>query len=142
MDGLEQVTVLMTLMRQLEQVMDHERELVGRMRLDSLSDIQAEKAALADAYEIELRRLRKSPEIVARVDPLVRAEFQAAMRDFQASVGRNASTLQTAILVAERVVRTIGDGLADLGHAGTAYKSESACEPRGRVIPLALDRQV
>jgi hypothetical protein len=65
MEPLEQVTVVMTLMKRLVQVMDHERAILRSMRLDTLPDLQAEKAALAEAYEIELARLRCSPEALA-----------------------------------------------------------------------------
>ena len=63
MEPLEQVTVLMTLMKRLGQVMDHERAVLRSMRIEALPDIQDEKEALAEAYEIELSRLRCSPEI-------------------------------------------------------------------------------
>ena len=65
MEPLEQITVLMTLMKRLAQVMDHERAVLRSMRLDALPEIQDEKEALAEAYEIELGRLRCSPETLA-----------------------------------------------------------------------------
>ena len=43
MEPLEQVTVLMTLMKRLVQVMDHERAVLKGMRLDALPDLQDEK---------------------------------------------------------------------------------------------------
>ena len=65
MEPLEQITVLMTLMKRLVQVMDHERAILKSMRLDALPDLQEEKVALAEAYEIEVGRLRCSPEALA-----------------------------------------------------------------------------
>ena len=73
MEPLEQVTILMTLMRRLVQVMDHERALLRGMRLDALPDVQDEKVALAEAYEIEVARLRRSPAALASLEPHVRA---------------------------------------------------------------------
>src|SRR5690606_36120482 len=71
MEPLEQITVLMALMKRLAQVMDHERALLKSMRLDALPDLQDEKVALAEAYEIEVARLRRSPESLASLEPHV-----------------------------------------------------------------------
>lgn len=83
MEPLEQVTVLMTLMRRLGQVMEHERAILHSLRVDVLPDIQEEKAALAEAYEIELSRLRCSPDVLASLDARVRSQLHEAMRAFQ-----------------------------------------------------------
>ena len=98
MEPLEQVTVLMTLMRRLGQVMDHERALLRSLKLDSLPDIQDEKVALAEAYEIELARLRCSPETLADLEPPVRDQLNEAMRGFQ-TVSYTHLTLPTIHLV-------------------------------------------
>ena len=55
MEPLEQVTVLMTLMRRLIQVMDHERAILRSLRLDVLPDLQDEKVALADRVSASSR---------------------------------------------------------------------------------------
>ena len=60
------VAVLLTLMRQLQEVMRTENGLLRDMRLERLRALQAEKAALADAYEVELRRLRDAPDAGGR----------------------------------------------------------------------------
>ena len=73
MEPLEKAAILMTLMKRLGQIMDHERALLASMRLDDLNDLQEEKAALTDAYEVELQRLRKTPETFASLDGDVRS---------------------------------------------------------------------
>ena len=49
MEPLEQVTIMLALMKRLVQVMDYERAILKSMRLDALPDLQEEKAALAEA---------------------------------------------------------------------------------------------
>ncbi len=93
MEPLEQVTVLMTLMKRLAQVMDHERALLRSMRLEALPEIQDEKEALAEAYEIELSRLRCSPEVLAALEPSIRSQLHEAMRAFQETVTANLNAL-------------------------------------------------
>jgi flagellar biosynthesis/type III secretory pathway chaperone len=144
MEPLEQVTVLMTLMQRLGQLMDHERAILRSMRLGALPEIQDEKAALAEAYEIELDRLRRSPEVLAALEPAIRARLHEAMRSFQEAVSANLNALLAAQNVIEKVMRNIGDSLARSAR-GLNYgpRGETAqAEPRGQVISVAFNRQL
>jgi hypothetical protein len=143
MEPLEQVTVVMTLMKRLVQVMDHERAILRSMRLDTLPDLQAEKAALAEAYEIELARLRCSPEALASLEPHVRAQLHDAMCGFQESVTVNLHALSGARRLVEEVLRNIGESLArGVKTATRGARGEGAeAEPGGQVIPVAFDRR-
>jgi flagellar biosynthesis/type III secretory pathway chaperone len=144
MEPLEQITVLMTLMKRLAQVMDHERAVLRSMRLDALPEIQDEKEALAEAYEIELGRLRCSPETIATLDPAVRDRLNEAMRSFQESVSANLNALLAAQSVVDKVLRNIGDSLSRSA-AGFAYGPRGQAgraEPGGQVISVAFDRKL
>jgi hypothetical protein len=144
MEPLEQITILMALMKRLVQVMDYERAILKSMRLDALPDLQDEKVALAEAYEIELARLRCSPDALATLEPHVRAELHEAMRNFQESVSTNLQVLMAAQEVVERVLRSIGDSLArgarSLSHGARGQPSEG--ESTGQVISVAFDRRL
>lgn len=143
MESLEQVTVLMTLMRRLGQVMDHERALLRSLKLDSLPDIQDEKVALAEAYEIELARLRCSPETLADLEPPVRDQLNEAMRSFQKTVKSNLNALIAAQTVVEKVLCNIADSLRQTAQ-GTRYgmHGQAAGEVRGQVISVAFNRKL
>ncbi|HEX6112579.1 MAG TPA: hypothetical protein VFZ10_09745 [Geminicoccaceae bacterium] len=144
MEPLEQVTILMALMKRLVQVMDHERAILKSMRLDALPDLQDEMVALAEAYEIEVARLRCSPEALAGLEPHVRTELHEAMRSFQESVTTNLHALTAAQEVVERVLLNIGDSLArgarNLSYGARGQTSE--VEPSGQVISVAFDRRL
>jgi len=143
MPPLEQVTVLVTLMRRLGQVMDHERAILGTMRLDALPEIQEEKAALAEAYEIELGRLRRTPDVIAALDGGVRERLHEAMREFQDTVTANLNALVAAQSVIDRILRHIGDSLATNTPRNYGRSGEVSERPAGgaQVISLAFDRQ-
>jgi ABC-type antimicrobial peptide transport system ATPase subunit len=144
MEPLEQVTVVMTLMKRLVQVMDHERAVLQSMRLDALPDLQDEKVALAEAYEIEIARLRCSPEALASLEPHVRAQLHEAMCSFQESVSVNLHALAAVRDVVDEVRRNVGDSLAR-GARTLAYGTRGeagAPEQGGQVIPVAFDRRV
>ena len=144
MEPLEQITILMALMKRLVQVMDHERAILQSMRLESLPDLQDEKVALAEAYEIEAARLRCSPEALAALEPHVRTELHEAMRSFQASVRTNLHALMAAQEVVERVLRNIGDSVAR-GPKSLSYGARGQTDepqPSGQVISVAFDRRL
>ena len=144
MEPLEQVTILMTLMRRLQQVMDQDRGILKGMRLEGLPDLQEEKDALAEAYEIEFRRLRQQPERLNELEPHVREQLESQMRDFQADLARNMQALRATHRVVEKVLKTIGDSLQRQGGApgyGTAGAPPGAVTG-ARIIPIAIDRQL
>lgn len=143
MEPLEQVTVLMTLMRRLGQVMDHERALLRGLKLDSLPDIQDEKVALAEAYEIELARLRCSPETLAELEPPVRDQLHDAMRSFQKTVKSNLNALIAAQTVVDKVLCNIADSLRRTAQ-GARYgtQGQAAGDVRGQVISVAFNRKL
>jgi hypothetical protein len=114
------------------------------MRLEALPEIQDEKEALAEAYEIELSRLRCSPEVLASLEPGVRRQLHDTMRAFQETVTANLTALLAAQDVVEKVLRNIAESLARSA-AGITYgvRGQGApAEPRGRVIAVAFDRKL
>ncbi|MGH6900300.1 MAG: hypothetical protein ACREJ5_27740 [Geminicoccaceae bacterium] len=141
MEALEQVTVVMTLMKRLVQVMDHERAILKSLRLDVLPELQNEKMALAEAYEIEIARLRCSPEALASLEPHVRAQLHDAMCSFQESVTVNLHALCEAREGVDEVLRNIAESLTrgakNLAHGARGEGGE--LEPGGQVI--AFDRR-
>lgn len=143
MEPLEQVTVLITLMQRLAQVMDQERLILKSLRIDSLPDLQDEKVALAEAYEIELDRIRRDPSIVGALEPQVRERLQEAMRDFQDSVSANLNALVNAQSVIQRILDNIGTTLAQ--NTSTAYGATGQGMAQGssaQVISVAFDRKL
>jgi predicted transcriptional regulator len=141
MEPLEQVTVLMTLMKRLGQVMEHERAILRSLRVDVLPDIQEEKVALAEAYEIELSRLRCSPEVLAGLDPRVRSQLHEAMRAFQECAALNLHALRAAKASLEKILQSVAASLAQSLPVPADGRQPSTAEPRGQVIPVAFDRK-
>lgn len=143
MEPLEKAAILVTLMKRLGQIMDHERALLSSMRLDDLRELQEEKSALTDAYEIELQRLRKTPETFAALDGDVRRQIEDGMRRFQEAAQSNMLAISAAKTVVDKIVRNIADALArhqkgpNYGPAGAAAQQAS-----GQVISIAFDRKL
>ena len=144
MEPLEKAAILMTLMKRLGQIMDHERALLTSLRLDDLKELQEEKTALADAYEVELQRLRTTPETLAGLDDGVREQIENAMRRFQDATQNNLQALAAAQTVVDKVVRNIADGLAR-HRRGPCYQASGAAANQpatSQVISVAFNRKL
>lgn len=137
----QRVAMVLTLMRQLEEVMQAEHALLREMKLDRLRDLQSEKVSLAEQYELELRRLRSDPELLAAASLENRSALEERMRGFRRALSRNAERLRQARELVEGVIRTLNDSLA--GPAGQpAYGSASRLPAEtGRVVAIAFDRR-
>ncbi|MEO1089318.1 MAG: hypothetical protein AAFX81_01690 [Pseudomonadota bacterium] len=135
--AIDKITLLMTLSRQLTQIMNAETDMLRRVELADLTDVQAEKQALADVYEIELRELRQQPELLGSASSVLRHELELSVREFQAAARRNALALQAAHTVVERVLVMIGRSLDARPGYGAAAPGHKGAE----IVPFALDRQ-
>jgi flagellar biosynthesis/type III secretory pathway chaperone len=135
--ALDKVTILMTLTRQLTQVMDAESAVLRRVELAELGELQAEKQALADIYEAEFAEIRRRPEILGAVHAEARQELEEATRAFQQAAHRNTLALEAAQAVVERALAFIRTSLAD----SRAYGPPNGRgETGGEIVPFALDR--
>jgi hypothetical protein len=143
MEPLERAAVLLTLVQALQDVMKRENAMLRSMQLARLGDLQQEKAALGEAYEIELAALRRAPEVVAGLPDHVRRQLELAMRELQRAMRVNIDALRVGREVIEGVVRRIGSCLAARDEQGGAYGRRAAGEvAAGRIIPIAVDRRI
>jgi len=145
MEPLEKAAILMTLMKRLGQIMDHERALLNSFRLEDLKELQEEKTALADAYELELQRMRTAPQGFASLEDNVRHQIEEAMRRFQDAVQANAMALSASQTVVDKIVKNIANSLARsrVSHAYAPAGNAAELRPAsGEVISVAFDRKL
>ncbi len=140
MEPIEKLTVLITLMRRLQSVMDHEVALLRNMQIGELSDLQDEKAVLSEAYELEMDHLRRNPEILGSLLHEFRATLEEETRAFQKTVQDNALALRAAGEVIERIMARLSESLTAAQAVGPGYGA--APSSTGRVISVAFDRQL
>lgn len=139
MKPLERVTLLMTLMRQLQDVLDRENTILKGLRLERLYELQREKAGLLQAYEAELRRLRAEPAVMGGVDPEVRACLDQAMRDLQRAVRTNSIVKGRSRRILLCLVEQLGHSLGNLEPAMRRYLGEATS---GSVVPMVAERSL
>lgn len=134
------VAMLLALMGQLQEVMRTENGLLRDLKLARLRDLQSEKSALATHFELELRRLRETPAVLAALDDAARRMLEERMRGFQRSARANAERLKSAHGLVEALVQTLGRELA----AEPAMRYAGGTSPAGgtpRVVAIAFDRR-
>jgi len=140
MEPLERVTVLLTLMRRLQDVMESENRMVRSMTLDRLADLQDEKLALAEAYELEMKHLRREPDFIASVDIGIREILEDAMRELRMAMRTNMETLGAAQTVLEGLVRRLGSSAASVsGSSGSPYGKG---EKPSQVVSIAFSQHI
>ena len=142
MSAESRVAVLMTLMRQLQEVMRAENGLLRDLKLVRLRELQAEKSALAGSYEVELRRLREAPgDSSARSTRMPAGCSRTACAS---SSGRSAPT-PTGCCSARSRRDTRADHRSGPGRAGRASLpgrfGSGPASGSARVIAVAFDRR-
>lgn len=140
--AFERVSLALTLMRQLRDVVARETEALRQMKLAPLADLQAEKTALAVAWEREVRELRQAPEIFAALDMAQRETFAEASRELQATIAANVRALEAARGVVEGVVKTLSDSLAAVRPQPSYAPHGGAAASPGATTPVALNREI
>ena len=142
--SLERAAILMVLMRELEGIGRAEVAVLRQLRPGRLRDLRAEKAALGDALEVELGRLRRSPEVVGALAPEAREALEAAMRRYRSATRADALRLVAARRAMDDVARELDASLATTtaGPAETAHDGAApaaACE--AQVLAFAPRRR-
>lgn len=143
-EPLERAAVLLTLIRELQGVMQRENALLRDMQLGRLDDLAETKATLAEAYEREVRSLRKAPQVVAALPIEARLVLEQATRELQAVQRINLHALQAAKAVVEGILQRLGESLAALDRRVPAYAPGGVRTEGGdgRVIAVAFDRRI
>ncbi len=130
------VGIMLTVARQLVQVLDAETDALRRLTFSELTELQAEKQALMDVYFAELDVLRRDPHVLGEVELNLREELEDETRHFQEAARRNGLALRAARTVIERALRVIAQSLA----GSPAYHPGGDGRLVGQVVPFALDR--
>jgi hypothetical protein len=107
--------MLLALVRQLQGVIQAENALLRELRLDRLRELQAEKAALVESYELALRHLRHTPGLLAALGEDDRDALDAAVRELPVAVRRNTERLTQARAAVGDVARAIEESLGSIG---------------------------
>lgn len=136
MTKTERVHDLLATTARLIACMDKEIKLLRAMRPQDIRDLQADKVALADAYEAHFHALRESRDHGEAVSDVLIAELSEATERFQAVLNENARALQAVKDVNERVLKAIVEAVERNRPEPSGYtRGGTSPAPRRRTTP-------
>ena len=132
----DRVAVLLTLMRQLQDVMRTENGLLREMRLARLQELQTEKSAAGGGLRAGAAPAAAGPATVASLDRRAAAVcWRPTTREFQAAVRANADRLLQSRACVEGIVRIIGESLRPPAGPARLWRQPSRAGRRSRPRP-------
>ena len=121
MDSTKLINDLIAITSRLIIVMTAEVALLRSSDIRKVETLQREKASLGRAYETLIRELRKHPEIMKDVAPVLRDELVAKARDFQRLLLKNEGALRAAKETNERVLKAVADAVTESRKESSPY---------------------
>jgi flagellar biosynthesis/type III secretory pathway chaperone len=121
MDSTRLVNDLIAITSRLIVLMTAEIDLLRASNVKKAEGLQSEKASLARAYETLIRELKKHPETMRDVAPVLRDELIDKARDFQRLLLRNEAALRAARDTNQRVLKAVADAVTDSRKASSPY---------------------
>lgn len=140
MTKAERVHDLLATTARLIACMDQEIKLLRAMRPQDIRDLQADKIALADAYEAHFHALRDSSDQDDAVSEVLLVELNEATARFQTALNENAQALRAVRDVNDRVLKAIVEAVESSRAEPAGYtRGGGAPAPRRRAAaPTAI----
>lgn len=125
-------------------LIEREVDLLRSMRPGEIGPLQAEKAALATAYQEHLAALSAEPAAVAALEPALRAELSALAERLETLVGENERAVVAAQEAHTRLLKAIVEAVQESKgrNAGYAPPRPGRRAPRHGAISLSVDRSL
>lgn len=146
MTKTERVQDLLATTARLIACMDQEIELLRAMRPQDIRGLQADKLALADAYEAHFRALRERDDQDDTVSEALLAELNETTARFQSVLSENVTALRAVRDVNDRVLKAVVEAVERNRVEPAGYtKGGAAPGPRRRVAAapaMAVNQQL
>lgn len=113
MNSTKLVNDLIAITSRLIVLMTAEVAVLRSNDVRKVETLQAEKSSLGRAYETLIHELRKHPEIMKDVGPVLRDELIGKARDFQRLLMKNEAALRAARDTNRRVLKAVADAVTE-----------------------------
>lgn len=100
-----------------------------------------EKQRLANAYRLELARIKQEPELISSAPPAVLAQLRVQTTQLQAVLDRHEIALDAVRAVAEGLVQAMAEEVVRQRNGGAGYGARGRVEASASPNPAVLDRQ-
>jgi len=99
-----------------------------------------EKNRLANAYRLELARIKQEPALLAGAPPALLATLRAGAAKLHETLAAHEIALNAVKLITEGLVHAMAEEVARQRGAGGSYGASGAIETPSGPIPTVLDR--
>ncbi|MFQ5786040.1 MAG: hypothetical protein ACE5H8_14630 [Alphaproteobacteria bacterium] len=140
-----QIGELIDITGRLAAVMAEETALLRAMRTSEIEPLQEIKSTLAAAYAGALESLRRNPPLIRDAGPDLRETLKGATDDLIAKLGDNLSVVHAARTVNERLIRTLGDAVAEQRSPIHTYSSnggKTQSDTDGGALSVTVDHRI
>ena len=120
---------LIVLTDRLAALVEREIAALNERRPSALKEFENEKNALALTYRRQLAAIKANPAVIKKADPKVRARLRDTTRRFQALVESGMRQVGARRVVAEGLVKAIGDEVARRNQPVSGYDKSATLRP-------------
>lgn len=120
------VNAILTLTRQLTDLINSENTLLRSRRAASLRETETEKTRLSSLYAREMRAIHARPELLAGINARQKEMLHSASVAFKACVVTQVRMLARIRAVSEGLVVAIGEELSRMRKPMISYKNPNA----------------
>ncbi|MGQ0532335.1 MAG: flagellar basal body protein [Caulobacteraceae bacterium] len=99
-----------------------------------------EKNRLANAYRLELARIKQDPALIQGAPPELLTKLRRSTVFLHETLAAHELALNAVKIVSEGLVHAMAEEVARQRHSGAAYSAQGAIETRGGPNPTVLDR--
>jgi len=127
--------------RRLDSLMQQETELIRAARLGDAARLVDDKATLSGLYQRELEAVRAAAGVIGRLVPERSEALRQELAGLQQTLSVNLAVVGTARAVAEDMMRTVADEVAQRERPAVYGASGTTAAQRPRSAPVSLSRQ-
>lgn len=145
-DRTQGTDLLKTTLRLIE-ILEREIEMLRAMKPSDIQSLQQDKIVLSAAYESQIKALKADPQALKSMSPGQRAELNAAIKRFQATLRENERSLHAAKEATQRALSAIAEEVqrATQRHAGYSAKGMAASPSdtgKSSAVSFAVDQRL
>ncbi len=132
---------LITLSERLSHLIAEETRRIEAREPTAPAEIAAEKERLANAYRLELARIKDDPALIAPAPAALKQKLKERTLALQAALNSHEIALGAVKYVAEGLAQAMAEEIARQKREALPYAPNGARSPSGGPTPVALDRK-